>query len=138
MLILPRQARDKHRESSQKQTVFLQSKHCADFETRLVELARSDDSGREPAAAAAGSGSEVLSDGKSYTRLSAEVVSLDESVGDLTDRVGALEKSASSKSKAANNGATSLSDQKKTGGRSSIEKSVTSAVCETRLVCPLF
>jgi hypothetical protein len=109
-----------------------------DFETRLVELARSDDSGREPAAAAAGSGSEVLSDGKSYTRLSAEVVSLDESVGDLTDRVGALEKSASSKSKAANNGATSLSDQKKTGGRSSIEKSVTSAVCETRLVCPLF
>ena len=103
-----------------------------------MELARSDDSGREPAAAAASSGSEVLSDGKSYTRLSAEVVSLDESVGDLTVRVGALEMSASSKSKAANNGATSLSDQKKTGGRSSIEKSVTSAVCETRLVCPLF
>ena len=86
LLILPRQARDKHRESSQKQTVFLQSKHCVEFETRLVELARSDDSGREPAAAAAGSGSEVLSDGKSYTRLSAEVVSLDESVGDLTVR----------------------------------------------------
>jgi hypothetical protein len=52
-----------------------------------VELARSDDSGREPAAAAAaGSRGEVLSDGKSYTRLSAEVVSLDESVGDLTVR----------------------------------------------------